>query len=88
MIELLLHTPAPIRHILAVGEMLELGPASAELHRQAGRAAAEAGELTWIIAVQGNAEVLFKARSKAAILRKVRNFLRRPRRLANSWRTW
>jgi UDP-N-acetylmuramoyl-tripeptide--D-alanyl-D-alanine ligase len=56
MIDLLLHTPARGRHILAAGEMLELGPASAELHREAGRAAAAAGELTWIIGVQGDAE--------------------------------
>jgi UDP-N-acetylmuramoyl-tripeptide--D-alanyl-D-alanine ligase len=56
MIELLVHTPAPVRHILAVGEMLELGPASAQLHREAGRAAAASGEITWMIGVQGNAE--------------------------------
>jgi UDP-N-acetylmuramoyl-tripeptide--D-alanyl-D-alanine ligase len=54
MIELLLRTPAPARHLLAVGEMLELGPTSAQLHREAGRAAA-AGELTWIVGVQGDA---------------------------------
>jgi UDP-N-acetylmuramoyl-tripeptide--D-alanyl-D-alanine ligase len=56
MIELLLRTPAPLRRILAVGEMLELGTASRELHREAGRACAEAGELTWIVGVQGDAE--------------------------------
>jgi UDP-N-acetylmuramoyl-tripeptide--D-alanyl-D-alanine ligase len=56
MIELLMHTPAPLRRILAVGEMLELGPTSPELHRQAGRAAAQEAELTWIIGVQGDAE--------------------------------
>jgi UDP-N-acetylmuramoyl-tripeptide--D-alanyl-D-alanine ligase len=56
MIELLLRTPAPLRHILAVGEMLELGPSSAALHREAGGAAAQARELTWIIGVQGDAE--------------------------------
>ena len=60
MIELLLHTPAPERHILAAGEMLELGPASPELHRQAGRAAARARELAWIIGVQGDAESLVR----------------------------
>jgi UDP-N-acetylmuramoyl-tripeptide--D-alanyl-D-alanine ligase len=56
MIELFLQTPAPARHILAVGEMLELGPSSAKLHREAGLAAAEAGKLSWIIGVQGDAE--------------------------------
>jgi len=56
MIDLLGHTPASGRRILAAGEMLELGPASAELHREAGRAAAEPGKLDWIIGVQGDAE--------------------------------
>jgi UDP-N-acetylmuramoyl-tripeptide--D-alanyl-D-alanine ligase len=36
--------------------MLELGPASSELHREAGRAAAELGKLDWIVGVQGDAE--------------------------------
>jgi len=56
MVELLTCTPAAGRHILAAGEMLELGPASAELHREAGRAAAATGKLDWIIGVQGDAE--------------------------------
>jgi UDP-N-acetylmuramoyl-tripeptide--D-alanyl-D-alanine ligase len=56
MVELLTSTPATGRHILAAGEMLELGPASAELHREAGRAAAATGKLNWIIGVQGDAE--------------------------------
>jgi UDP-N-acetylmuramoyl-tripeptide--D-alanyl-D-alanine ligase len=57
MVELLTSTPAAGRHLLAAGEMLELGPASAELHREAGRAtAAAAGKLGWIIGVQGDAE--------------------------------
>jgi UDP-N-acetylmuramoyl-tripeptide--D-alanyl-D-alanine ligase len=56
MAELLTSTPAAGRHILAAGEMLELGPASAELHREAGRAAAVPGKLGWIIGVQGDAE--------------------------------
>jgi UDP-N-acetylmuramoyl-tripeptide--D-alanyl-D-alanine ligase len=56
MVELLTHTPAEGRHILAAGEMLELGPASPELHREAGRAAAATGRLGWIIGVQGDAE--------------------------------
>ena len=42
------------RRILAAGEMLELGPDSASLHRQAGRAAAAQG-LDCIVAVQGQA---------------------------------
>jgi UDP-N-acetylmuramoyl-tripeptide--D-alanyl-D-alanine ligase len=42
------------RRILAAGEMLELGPDSASLHRQAGRAAAAQG-LDCIVAVHGHA---------------------------------
>ncbi len=56
MLDLLASTPAAGRHIVAAGEMLELGPASAELHREAGRAAAGTGKLDWIIGVQGDAE--------------------------------
>jgi len=56
MVELLTNTPAEGRHILAAGEMLELGPSSAELHREAGRAAAATGKLGWILGVQGDAE--------------------------------
>jgi UDP-N-acetylmuramoyl-tripeptide--D-alanyl-D-alanine ligase len=56
MIEILAHTPASGRRILAAGEMLELGPSSRELHREAGRAAAATGSLDWIIGVQGDGE--------------------------------
>jgi len=55
MTELLANTPGTGRHILAAGEMLELGPTSSELHRNAGRAAA-GWKLDWIIGVQGDAE--------------------------------
>ena len=58
MVGLLTSTPAAGRHILAVGEMLELGPTSADLHEEAGRAAvaADTRKLDWIIGVQGDAE--------------------------------
>jgi UDP-N-acetylmuramoyl-tripeptide--D-alanyl-D-alanine ligase len=56
MVELLANTPAAGRHILAAGEMLELGPLSADLHREAGRLAAATKKLDWIIGVQGDAE--------------------------------
>ena len=55
MVELLASTPALGRHILAAGEMLELGAESAELHHEAGRAAAATGKLDWIIGVRGDA---------------------------------
>jgi UDP-N-acetylmuramoyl-tripeptide--D-alanyl-D-alanine ligase len=56
MVGLLISTPVTGRHILAAGEMLELGRRSGELHREAGRAAAASGKLSWIIGVQGDAE--------------------------------
>jgi len=56
MIDLLGSTPASGRRILAAGEMLELGPASPDLHREAGRTAAESGKLDWIVGVQGDAK--------------------------------
>ena len=54
MLELLVHTAGYRRRILAAGEMLELGLASASLHRETGAAAA-ALNLDWIVAVQGHA---------------------------------
>jgi UDP-N-acetylmuramoyl-tripeptide--D-alanyl-D-alanine ligase len=65
MIELLAHTPVSGRRILAAGEMLELGPASPELHREAGHAAAETGKLDWIIGVQGDGESLVRGAIEA-----------------------
>ncbi|MCL6565542.1 MAG: UDP-N-acetylmuramoyl-tripeptide--D-alanyl-D-alanine ligase [Acidobacteriia bacterium] len=53
--ELLATTPGYRRRILAAGEMLELGPASAELHREAGRQLARLRGIDWIFGVQGNA---------------------------------
>jgi UDP-N-acetylmuramoyl-tripeptide--D-alanyl-D-alanine ligase len=58
-IDLLANTPGYRRRILAAGEMLELGPASAELHREAGRYAA-AKKLDYLIGVQGDAAEIVK----------------------------
>jgi UDP-N-acetylmuramoyl-tripeptide--D-alanyl-D-alanine ligase len=65
MIEMLVHTPASGRHILAAGEMLELGPSSPELHREAGRAAAATGNLDWIIGVRGDGESFIRGAIEA-----------------------
>jgi UDP-N-acetylmuramoyl-tripeptide--D-alanyl-D-alanine ligase len=54
MVELLAATPGHPRRIVAAGEMLELGPASAELHREAGRQIA-AQKIDWIFGVGGQA---------------------------------
>src|ERR1700737_2619299 len=55
MTELVVATPGYQRRILAIGEMLELGRTSAELHREAGKFAAKTGKIDWIVAVQGDA---------------------------------
>jgi UDP-N-acetylmuramoyl-tripeptide--D-alanyl-D-alanine ligase len=55
MTALLAATPGFQRRILAAGEMRELGPTSAELHREAGSFAAQSGKVDWIIGVEGDA---------------------------------
>src|SRR5215467_994321 len=55
MTSLLAATPGFRRRILAAGEMRELGAASAELHREAGRFAARGGAIDWVIGVAGDA---------------------------------
>jgi UDP-N-acetylmuramoyl-tripeptide--D-alanyl-D-alanine ligase len=56
-------TPGYRRRLIAAGEMRELGPASAELHRQCGEAGARGGNLDWIFGVVGDAmEILHGAR--------------------------
>jgi UDP-N-acetylmuramoyl-tripeptide--D-alanyl-D-alanine ligase len=57
MIELLASTSGYRRRILAAGEMLELGPESARLHREAGRQATSQ-RLDWVLGVQGQAAEL------------------------------
>jgi UDP-N-acetylmuramoyl-tripeptide--D-alanyl-D-alanine ligase len=59
--ELLASTPGYRRRILAVGEMLELGDSSAELHRESGRAAADLGRIDWILGVRGFARDFVQA---------------------------
>ncbi len=55
LVGLLASTPGHRRRIIAVGEMLELGDSSEELHRECGRAAAALGKIDWIFGVQGYA---------------------------------
>jgi UDP-N-acetylmuramoyl-tripeptide--D-alanyl-D-alanine ligase len=64
MMDLLANTPGYRRRILAAGEMLELGPASSELHSEAGRYAASK-KLDWIIGVRGHAAELVRAAIEA-----------------------
>jgi UDP-N-acetylmuramoyl-tripeptide--D-alanyl-D-alanine ligase len=55
MIKVLAATPNYRRRILAAGEMRELGATSAELHREAGKFAAETGKIDWVVGVEGDA---------------------------------
>jgi UDP-N-acetylmuramoyl-tripeptide--D-alanyl-D-alanine ligase len=60
MAALLAATPGFRRRILAAGEMRELGATSADLHREAGAAAAESGKVDWIIGVAGDASQIIE----------------------------
>ena len=60
MIRVLSTTPNYRRRILAAGEMRELGPTSAQLHREAGAFAAKTGKIDWVIGVEGDAAQLIE----------------------------
>ncbi len=66
MISTLAAMPAK-RRILVAGEMLELGPESIALHRQCGRAAAEAG-IDLVVGVRGNAQYIVEGAREAGAL--------------------
>jgi UDP-N-acetylmuramoyl-tripeptide--D-alanyl-D-alanine ligase len=63
MIHALAAIPAE-RRILVVGEMLELGPGAAEMHRECGREAAVVG-LSIVIGVRGNAKYIAEGAQQA-----------------------
>jgi UDP-N-acetylmuramoyl-tripeptide--D-alanyl-D-alanine ligase len=67
MTELLAATPNYHRRILAAGEMRELGTASAELHREAGRFAAKTGKIDWVIGVAGDAVQIVEGALEAGL---------------------
>jgi UDP-N-acetylmuramoyl-tripeptide--D-alanyl-D-alanine ligase len=65
MVDALLSLPAK-RHIVVAGEMLELGPTGADLHRECGRYMAERG-VTEVIGVRGLAEALVEGAREAGL---------------------
>ena len=67
MTALLAATPGFKRRILAAGEMRELGPTSAELHREAGKFAAATGAIDWVIGVAGDAAQLVEGAVSAGV---------------------
>jgi UDP-N-acetylmuramoyl-tripeptide--D-alanyl-D-alanine ligase len=76
MIDVLRETPAASR-IAVLGEMLELGRAGEELHRQVGRYAAEHG-IDWLIGVRGQARAMVEAAAAAGLPRGRARFFEDP----------
>ncbi len=66
MLETLAHWPGAGRRLVVAGEMLELGPASPELHRSVGRMCAQSG-VDWLIAVQGDARFFLEGAQQAGV---------------------
>ena len=62
---MLAHVPEARRRVLVAGEMLELGPASGQLHREAGAQAAAFGNIDWIIGVRGDAAQILRGAAAA-----------------------
>ncbi|MGZ5178351.1 MAG: UDP-N-acetylmuramoyl-tripeptide--D-alanyl-D-alanine ligase [Burkholderiales bacterium] len=65
MVDALMGVPAD-RHIVVAGEMLELGPAGEELHRQCGRYMAQHG-VSQLIGVRGLAQSMVEAARQAGL---------------------
>jgi len=76
MIDALCETPAA-RRIAVLGEMLELGQASEELHRRLGRYAAQHG-VDLLIGVRGDARLLVEAAVEAGMARSAALFFESP----------
>src|ERR1035437_60193 len=76
MIDVLRETPAA-RRIAVLGEMLELGRAAEELHRQVGRYAAEHG-VDWLIGIRGQARSMVEAAVAAGLARGRAHFFEDP----------
>jgi UDP-N-acetylmuramoyl-tripeptide--D-alanyl-D-alanine ligase len=65
MIDLLAATPGYHRRVLVAGAWREIGPTSAELHRKAGKYAAEKSAIDWILGVEGDARELVQGAIEA-----------------------
>jgi len=78
MINLLAATPGYQRRILAAGEMRELGPSSAKLHREAGEHAGKTGKVDYVIGVQGDAGDILVGAVAAGLPRERTKFFATP----------
>jgi UDP-N-acetylmuramoyl-tripeptide--D-alanyl-D-alanine ligase len=75
MTTLLAATPNYRRRILAAGEMRELGTSAPQLHREAGRFAAETGKIDWIVGVAGDAAQIIEGAVAAGFPKSQTRFL-------------
>jgi len=69
MIKVLAATPGYRRRILAAGEMRELGATSSQLHREAGKFAAQSGKIDWVVGVEGDAAQIVEGAVAAGVPR-------------------
>src|SRR5882672_3857942 len=69
MIKVLAATPNYQRRILAAGEMRELGATSPQLHREAGKFAAQTGRIDWVLGVEGDAVQIVEGAVAAGVPR-------------------
>ena len=83
MIALLAATPGFQRRILAAGEMRELGPSSAALHREGGVFAAKTGKVDYVIGVQGDAAQIVEGAVAKGMPRENAKFFPTPAEAAN-----
>jgi UDP-N-acetylmuramoyl-tripeptide--D-alanyl-D-alanine ligase len=83
MIGLLAATPGFKRRILAAGEMRELGPNSAALHREGGVFAAKTGKVDYVIGVQGDAAQIVEGAVATGLPRDNTKFFQKPTDAAN-----
>jgi UDP-N-acetylmuramoyl-tripeptide--D-alanyl-D-alanine ligase len=83
MIELLAATPGFERRILATGEMRELGPSSATLHRESGVFAAKTGKVDYVIGVQGDAAQIVEGAVATGVPREKSKFFQTPAEAAS-----
>src|SRR5208337_579841 len=83
MIALLGATPGFQRRILAAGEMRELGPSSAQLHREGGTFVANTGKVDFVIGVQGDAAQIVEGAVAAGLPRERSKFFASPMDAAN-----
>lgn len=83
MTSLLAATPGFQRRILAAGEMRELGPGSAQLHREGGTFAAKTGKVDFVFGVQGDAAQLVEGAVAAGMPRERTRFFALPPDAAN-----